>query len=546
MSWPRQVLHVASKDVRRVGWLLALYGLTVAGATAAAVSWRVFADVESSFTRLAVTLLGMVVVGTVVQSDSPSRSDAFWPTRPLYPSAVFTAKLGLILVAVVALPLLGQAAALAAHGPASGEMAGLLVDSAVRFAALIALAGVVAALTRDFRTFAAITIAVLVGSRFLHLLAPVPGVPWSLASTSLPGLGLLVALGFGLVAYLYRTRDVHRARIATIGLAVLTIVLPAVLRDTPVAWARSLTLWGGVSAAEGDVPADVPRPELSIVEFRPQAGSEVTVVVGVDNTAWSHRWQLVQPVLNVRARDGAARLRADYPVIRLDPWGPESAAGAVGELRWLGRPLHRGQSRHGVRFKQSPRESELLADPDVELVITGRVEVREPSRVAILPLARNASVALPGRHVRVTDVLQGPGGPSIELNVTSLSTDGDFPLMGNHLNTGRTLALALVNDVRGEAVPLRNRGGSGRGHSLVLPGPRLGEAEITLAPDPRSGSVREEDLSAEWLSDARIHVIEWAPVGSYRVEIHGGPGTRRPAAGIPIVNPYEPETTGAS
>jgi hypothetical protein len=92
MNWHSQVLHVAVKDVRMGWWMILLFAVVVAAATAAAVERPVaFADVGFPWTLLG-HVLAVVLCAVFVQADSPSRSDAFWVTRPLYPSAVLAAR----------------------------------------------------------------------------------------------------------------------------------------------------------------------------------------------------------------------------------------------------------------------------------------------------------------------------------------------------------------------------------------------------------------------------------------------------------------------
>ena len=96
MSWLTQVWHVVKKDVRQFRWLLVVQVLATAMAVTAVVGPSSHMG-GSGFPRVFPTSLDwyLVLVGlavlisaVVVQADSPSRSDAFWASRPLHPLAV--------------------------------------------------------------------------------------------------------------------------------------------------------------------------------------------------------------------------------------------------------------------------------------------------------------------------------------------------------------------------------------------------------------------------------------------------------------------------
>jgi hypothetical protein len=77
----------------------------------------------------------------------------FGSTRPIRPFAVLTAKMFLVLVVVLGIGVVGQAIALAANGVYGGSLLGRLPASAGTYGQWLLTAMVIAALTRDLKSF---------------------------------------------------------------------------------------------------------------------------------------------------------------------------------------------------------------------------------------------------------------------------------------------------------------------------------------------------------------------------------------------------------
>ncbi len=122
------------KDIREARWAIAGYELIVVLATMHAVG--AFAPSSGILDLLtgALTLLGLMLTVSVVQADSPTRSNAFWTTRPFAPWAVLVAKLVFAAVVIVGPPLLGQIAALHANGVVTEDLPRMVWLSAVGYA----------------------------------------------------------------------------------------------------------------------------------------------------------------------------------------------------------------------------------------------------------------------------------------------------------------------------------------------------------------------------------------------------------------------------
>ncbi len=118
MNWWMQIWHIAKKDIVHVRWLLALQVAVTGMALAAALDPGGHGGGQPGF-ALRIThwmepvggpyilfvVLAVLISAVVVQADSPSRSDAFWASRPLHPLAVLMAKAATLGVFLVVLPL---------------------------------------------------------------------------------------------------------------------------------------------------------------------------------------------------------------------------------------------------------------------------------------------------------------------------------------------------------------------------------------------------------------------------------------------------------
>src|SRR5215468_7651472 len=128
MNWFSQIRHVAVKDIRRTRWALIVYIALITVSAASFATGRAFGPNSSSpstetpampaafavYLPVVCVILGLVAAGSVVQLDSPTRANAFWASRPISPSAVLGAKLVVVMITIVGLPLIGVAIGLAA------------------------------------------------------------------------------------------------------------------------------------------------------------------------------------------------------------------------------------------------------------------------------------------------------------------------------------------------------------------------------------------------------------------------------------------------
>ncbi len=112
----RIIVHQALKDVRLLRWTLAAWALLILAFHAVLIvasriqvadfdSVSRLSTVQTTFAVLAATGF-IVIAGTLVQADSPTRTTAFWLTRPVSRRAMLASKLLLAFVALVVFPIL--------------------------------------------------------------------------------------------------------------------------------------------------------------------------------------------------------------------------------------------------------------------------------------------------------------------------------------------------------------------------------------------------------------------------------------------------------
>ena len=233
MNWLGQVRHVAAKDVRQTRWLLLGYVAIVALTTRDAAWLLVPRRGSPEGLVLLVVACGMFVVAALVQADSPTRGDAFWASKPLDASAVFAAKLVVTGAIVIGVPIVGQLAALLAIGTSAERLPLLLLVAAWSYALWLLAAMLVAALTKDLRTFATVFIGICVVLLFA-MSELVPSHQYSVGQRAQAFLtygGAAVALAA--VFTLYRTRDT-RPRMWAVGIvATIVILIGSTISSSP-------------------------------------------------------------------------------------------------------------------------------------------------------------------------------------------------------------------------------------------------------------------------------------------------------------------------
>jgi ABC-type transport system involved in multi-copper enzyme maturation permease subunit len=509
MKWHAQVVHIVRKDLFLSRWLLLAYVAVVLGATAVAAGWLAAGTNFYPLWSLSLVLLGMVLFALLVQADSPQRTDAFWITLPFSRSAMFAAKVAGAVLLLLVVPLLGQFAALLAHAVPRVDIPRMLFSSTLAFGAWLGLAAVIAALTRDLRTFiVALTLVMLgwfVGMQVLGAFLSSGSTEESPSRFLVPA--IVVGGSLFVLAYLYRTRNVRRGAWIAILLGCATVVLPlAASRSTP-----------AETAVLGSIPEPLRPAALSVKDFRLQANGRATLGLELSGASASHQYLLVSPTGHLEMPDGSS--------VQVEIQGGEGAYLPLNDpvphpgegLVWLGeRTFHRGGVT-GVQIVFSPGQRAALAGGDARLTVRGRLEVREARVRGELPLETGATGAFDGRRLRVLEVGRFEGGPAVELQISSVSSSRSAGAGSPWSRPpGRPTSHALVNHEAGEAIALTEMGSSGGSFGLVLPGNETWTTTKTLQPGPGISEVR---IAGDWLRHARLLIMDWVPVGSDPVQI---------------------------
>ncbi|MDE3129171.1 MAG: hypothetical protein KGL38_14270, partial [Gemmatimonadota bacterium] len=358
---------------------------------------------------IALTLFAVLIVATLVQSDSPRSATAFWVTRPLAPSAVLAAKVGMI-VFLLLLPSLGEAAGLAMLRVSAGRMVSLIGGGLVAFGAWLLVAALFAAVTTDLPAFILVYVAVPLGG--LALL-------WMLASPSTAGgastsdvqrnvaTAVSVAAGLGLLALVFRRRDIGRG----IWLPVL-VVGPGLM----------------VARAIGVRPALRPTAPDAFVAFHvtpspQQVRGYLGIHAGPDSLGPDRRVQLTYDSIVVGLRDGKS-----VTVMGTGSYGNYGSGTPVGGSDW---------SWHGCHsfVWNSP-----TADQSIQLTATQSAIVAAGGGIASIDLygravesrARILTRAIPpgtwrnvaeGLRVRVAGVRSGPDDITARLETIDVPHD---------------------------------------------------------------------------------------------------------------------------
>ncbi|MEP6731389.1 MAG: hypothetical protein ABJE10_12155 [bacterium] len=499
MTWLAQVLHVARKDLRQARWLFVVYVAVVALVTMHMLGWQRDKLPVLDFGLIFVMGMGMVLAASLVQSDSPTRSDAFWASRPFYPLSVLTAKVALTVVLVLGVGLLGQFAALRYLDVTGGVLAAVMRISALEYAGWLFIVMPIAALSRDLRTVVVVLIVFLVS-----VLVVIGALSIDVALGE-PQRELLIVTcifgAIGLLAYLYRTRDA-RSRIWVAGFVIFggslfSLWSPGSSPRPPAdSSLRRLTL-----DAEVAYPDSLGRSGAMRIRFhvRGRAPDErVTFTPSEKGVALTYRGR---PSEKLSFERGTVDVTA--PLLPTPPgtkWLDASAD--LGSTFELDLPLS-VQQRDAVRAGLS------------SMTIDGSLAVDSAHIAVTLPLEPNATSGSDARHFVVGKTVYDAHDVLIELNSSFVrpSQQGESRIVGASTAT----SYALVNKAAGEAVTIRSHNSSSGGGMLVLSGAQLSSNHATLRAGRAPAGISGPQLSDSWFRASELTIVDWVRRGEVRV-----------------------------
>jgi hypothetical protein len=524
MNWSRQVAHVMAKDLRESRWAIGVYAALTIVATANA-----FRAVQNGPTTVIamplIVLFGMITVGSIVQSDSPIRADAFWASRPLSASAVLAAKLSLALAVVIGVAAIGQSIGLAAHHLILRSLPGALYDSILDYARWLLIAMVIAAVTRDLRTF--IVALLVVPVCYLLNVAQFDGRVYDPAMTWRNWvLGMLPVImpvffvigGAALLAYLYSKRD---ARIRTSVAAFMVVVSGT---NSP---ASSTTV--GLHTGGVDVVTNVEEMEEVDSTALKEPHTTFTLVprtldaikvgglpmfglqLNADSLPSTRRLMLLGATAIFHMRNGTVlRERID------GSWNPTRAGmHAPSATVWLD-PRYPHPTTLPVMAPLSDSVRHAVETDLISLGMDGEILVSVPAFVDTLSLHGDSVSEHDGVRTTVSNWSYGSGAATLVVNSSTLTRDGT-PL-GALLRANPTDAdYALVNTARHEAISLSVGNFGTQEGWIVLPGVQTTVSNAHLSTPERYVDQSGNRVDDAWFRDARLVITYWKSRESYPI-----------------------------
>ncbi|HET7372313.1 MAG TPA: hypothetical protein VFJ20_02980, partial [Gemmatimonadaceae bacterium] len=146
--------------------------------------------------------------------------------------------------------------------------------------------------------------------------------------------------------------------------------------------------------------------------------------------------------------------------------------------------------------------------------LTGQMWVVEPRVAGVFPLEIGSRVAHNGTRIAIEQLSHSSGDVALQLRIASIPRDQFAMNVAMSIGAFAGREFALLNESRHEAISLAQRGSSGGGSPMVLPGTNVEDSELSLEASPYPGAV-ERSVDNDWFRSARLVQIDWVPRGSY-------------------------------
>lgn len=508
MTWLGQVRHVMAKDLRHARWPLGAYAAIIA-VTARNANMPEYAGPLLGMAGFAALLLGVVLAASFVQADSPTRSTAFWASRPFHPSAVMVAKLltaGLFIVAVAAA---GEAFGLHTYDLPARDIATITSSAVIEYGLWMIGAMVVAGLTEDLRSFvvAAVVVMALIAIGGLTSLVII-GVRMVSAQPSVPLVFALLIMGAAVafLAYLYQKRDTRR-RVWAVGVVILALVFITIQMPDRAA---------ADDASFARVPLHMDRLASNVTLDR-----NLQLRITADSAIPSERQlMLVADSIYVHLQDGTT--------FTLSSFGPAATVHAAA------LPAHEGitWTRSSLRYmpgdilpiQLTGEQARAIARGVAGVDVVGHMMVSEPVLFADLPLALSQPITHGGTRAQITSVDRSADGVSLNASITTVS--GRNAASTFMFGMGERSSVALINQHAGEGIELEHRsGGMSNGWALLPSTDSRTESGLYEIPRGAFGpDMTPWSRPAEWYAGARLAIYTWKSQGSYPVRLSTVPG----------------------
>jgi hypothetical protein len=504
MSWPREVWHLFSHEMRR-SWLAVTAFVMLLVPQVGAATDQPWIDADTSLASMLLLPLAISIwLAVSVQRDGPVSRDRFWVTLPIRPSAIVASKL---LVLVVLLALCACAAALAlslVSGAADPLSANGLVQTLSTVGALGAFL-VLAALTRDLRGFLLGMFGLVLCAWLTNIGAkrqlPVPAV----ALTALHGTLLVAAIIlFGRV---YRTRPTGVGRRIAYGIGAAGVYLTPGLFKT---------------ASRPTMPVRAAGITFSIDnDSQPECTNRGVIVPLRTATPNFVRVSVEAPEIDVLLRSGAhLSLRAPRWYQENGVWGPLVAPrDSTRAWTMVDGDGYEASRVSPIEFVMSKEQRAAVCGNIARIDLQARALAHRATEFWRVPLDGSRNHLSRGVGLRHLEVLSA--GDSLSLNLTATLLHGGGVDASALLDS---LTFALTDTLTGTAIRFGFRDGSG-GNSRVLMGLTRGWITRRFLQEPPEVWPRRRpnvptQPSAEWLARSQLLVTRPVLIGSDTIQVH--------------------------
>jgi hypothetical protein len=307
----------------------------------------------------------------------------------------------------------------------------------------------------------------------------------------------MVAVGGGIALLMvtYRTLEVRRASWAAAAVVVGAII--------------ALVFGAGAVVFPRDaVASTAPAISLSIQEPTISANGRRLHVqiaaVGGDSMA---RITFDPDSATIHFRDGSIAHGRNYGAVALVRAGNPALGPNVKLLESTTDPV-----RAGINFGIADGGSPDRVVDNVE--ITGRVWMSDAEQVVSLPLRAGERSAHNGIRARISKPEFSPGWTTFDIQTAEIATaSSQRAIYSSALN------VVVINDQHREAIVAHSSQTGGSTEWAVLPGApiSLSVASYTAMTRDSSGEIAPRDSS--WYKAARVSIIRWKPVATYRTRL---------------------------
>ena len=504
MTWLAQIPHVMAKDLRQARWPIAGYALAVIVTWLIAWQWPAAFSNEFDFTMVLIVIAGMFVAGMLIQADSPIRSDAFWASRPLHPTAVLAAKVTLTLSFIIGVPVVAQLHVLLANGIPVGEAVLMGLRSAWVYGLWLLIAITISAITSDLRSFTLGLVLIPVGILLLMIVSDVVarGAPGSATSPFRLVSGwvaLVVGIGAAvwLLVVLYRTRSLGIAKRALSGVAIVGTFFalgartPERLQETPAVDQREHA--GLVIEQE----ADQSGPVILLANESVPA-KEASLLESGDVVLYLHDRSTIRVSME-GSRFALASARMPLP----------------DSIRWTHRWAEPNQR---TQLRLSNRQRDAVRVGIDSATIEGTLATYEPSVALTVPFRVGAVTSEEGMRLEIirTFPLDDDSVATVVATVIDRSGKATMLSAAKSWLTWDRPRYALVNTARNEAVFTPSAMSGGSNSAIVLPGAWRSSERVQLT---SIAPLADNGVTKDWLAGAELVRFEWTERSRSRVRV---------------------------